>query len=234
MNHETIAPPDRPIGITDVMDVVSYAVRAIGVRLPAHVDRDDLSASGHLALVQAFERAPHAEGEGAVRAFLLRRVSGAIRDELRRSDAVGRRMRHVLRLVTEANANFEAQHGRQPTLAEVSALIGFTVSQIRGALVRQEETALVEDSDHAMSVVASSGLSPIEEVEHDERFAAVRGLLECLTNGERYVVTRNILDGIGPEEVADELGVSVSRVHKLRATAMARLRDMPAVAQLRH
>ncbi len=229
-----LSPSDlQAIAITDVMDVVASAVRTISARLPAHVDRDDLTAAGHLALVRAFERAPHSEGEGAVRAFLLRRVAGAIRDELRRADAVGRHTRHILRVVAGSTASLEAQLGRAPTVLEVAALSGLTTAQVRGAHLRAESATRVSDSDAAMTLVAAGERSPLESVEWDERLAAVRALLDVLTPGERVAVSRTVFDGLTLEDVALELGVTTGRVHQLRSNGLKRLRAQPATLQLR-
>ena len=223
----------QTVAITDVMDVVVCAVRAISARLPPHVDRDDLTAAGHLALVRAFERAPHAEGEGAVRAFLLRRVAGAIRDELRQADAVGRHTRHLLRIVAESTATLEVQLGRAPTVPEVAAFSGLTTAQVRGAQLRAETATRVSDSEAAMTLVAAGERSPLESVEWDERLAAVRALLDVLTQGERIAVSRTVFDGLTLEEVATELGVTTGRVHQLRSSGLKRLRAQSATVQLR-
>lgn len=230
------SPPSvsQPVAITDVMDVVAYAVRAISARLPAHVDRDDLTAAGHLALVRAFDRAPHHEGEGAVRAFLLRRVAGAVRDELRRADTVGRHTRHLLRVVAESTASLEAQLGRAPTVQEVSALAGLTPKQVQGAQLRAESASRVFDSETAIILVAAHERTPLESVEWDEQLAAVRALLDVLTPGERVAVARTVLDGLTLDDVAREMGVTCGRVHQLRVSGLKRLRALPASMQLRN
>jgi len=224
---------DRPVSITDVMDLVPRAVGAIAFRLPPHVDRDDLTAAGHLALVQAFDRAPLGEGEGAVRAFLLRRISGAIRDELRRADSVGRRARHILRRLAAAQPKLELSLGRPPALSELATEIGVCIKQVRNAIARAESAQRVPDGEAAMGCVASEEPTPVEMTEKSERLQAVLTLLDDLTPRERIAVVRTILEGHSVEEVAIELSVTVARVHQLRTAGLRRLRDNPKSARLR-
>lgn len=226
----TLESPPSCLTVADVLDVVPTAVSIVARRLPAWVDRDDLASAGYLALMQAFPRAPR--GEGEARAFLLRRVAGALRDELRRSDGVGRRTRHLLARVQATSRSLAQALGRDPAIAEIAAAMGEPVARIEAAFARAEDATRAPDPEAVLATVATDGPSPMIAVEASSTLQATLGLLDLLTPGERTVVARTILDGLTLDEVAVELGVTKGRASQLRVAGLKRLREHPSAARL--
>ncbi len=226
-----VIPSDtRSFEVSDLLDLVPTAVAAVGRRLPAHVDRDDLASAGYLALVQSFPRAPRVEGEA--RAFLLRRVAGALRDELRRSDGAGRRARFLVRRYRQTAEGLEVALGREPTLPEVAERMGEPPNRLAAALARAEAATAVADGETVLASLASGTTTPLEEASLSERQEQVRALLTVLTPGQRVAVTRTLLEDRTLDEVATELGVSVARAGQLRLAALKKLRGQPEVLRL--
>lgn len=220
----------RSFELTDLLDLVPTAVAAVGRRLPAHVDRDDLSSAGYLALVQAFPRAPRVEGEA--RAFLLRRVAGALRDELRRSDGAGRCARALVRRYRQVAESLEATLGREPTLFEVAERLQEPPNRLAAALSRAEAATAVADGEAVLAGLASDATTPLEDATRLERQVQVRALLAVLTPGQRVAVARTLLEDKTLDDVAKELGVTVARAGQLRLAALKKLRSQPDAARL--
>jgi RNA polymerase sigma factor for flagellar operon FliA len=225
-----LAETSRPFEITDLLDVVTSAVATVARNLPTHVDREDLAAAGYLALVQAFPGAPVDEHEA--RAYLLKRIAGALRDELRKSDQAGRRTRRLLNIIRTATAELELGLGRAPTTAELSIRVGVTPDRIREAIFRGEAAVQIWDSEAQLAVVAEPEDSPVERLATSEALSGTLTLLRLLTPNERLVVARTILGGITLEEAAAELGVTKGRAGQLRASGLNRLRSHPEASRL--
>ena len=220
----------RPLAVTDLLDVVGTAVAAVSRRLPAHVDREDLASAGYLALVQAFPNAPSVEAEA--RAYLLRRVAGALRDELRKTDGAGRRTRKLLRAMKAASSFLENRLGRAPTVAELAAALEISAASIRSALARAEASTPVSDGESALSLVVAEDSSPADEAANSENADHVLSFLEFLSANERRVIVRTVLENLTLEVVGTEMGITKARVGQLRTAALKRLRANPALAKL--
>ena len=80
-----MGPTDVDALVTEHLAVVTYQVRALMQRLPAHVHRDDLMSAGHLALVRAARSYDDSTGVPFGRWAALR-IRGALVDELRSMD----------------------------------------------------------------------------------------------------------------------------------------------------
>jgi RNA polymerase sigma factor (sigma-70 family) len=65
------------------------------------------------------------------------------------------------------------------------------------------------------------------DMELDERNGALRAALDGLPRRERLVLSRSYLEERPLREIADELGVTESRVCQLRSQGLARLRRVP-------
>ncbi|WP_404424227.1 sigma-70 family RNA polymerase sigma factor [Nibricoccus sp. IMCC34717] len=208
--------------IIDLLDVVHAAVAVVSRRLPAHVDRDDLRAAGYLALVQHFERAPMSESEA--RAFLMRRVAGALRDELRRADAVGRRTRWLAKAAFQVESAIEASTGFKPDIRVVAAQLEVSVARLEAAMQATANASAVVPSEQ-LDRVADAEPDPSQVAASHDDFARVRGYLDILTERERSVVEITILEDGTLEEAAAQLGITKGRAHQLRKAALARLRS---------
>ena len=210
--------------VEEHLDLVDEAVRRIGRRLPAHVDRDDLVGAGHVALVQA---AGHYDPDrGPFAAFAARRLSGAMLDELRRGDWATRAVRHESRRHRAGVEELSARLGRTPTRAEVASEVGLT----RTELARHE-------ADHAQGSVASleallelgtdpqgAATAPVDALLETERRTLVRRALAALPPRTCTAVTGRYFEERSMRDLADELGVSESRVSQLCTQGVATVR----------
>jgi RNA polymerase sigma factor FliA len=207
--------------VVDLLDIVHGDVAGVSRRLPAHVDRDDLRAAGYLALVQHFERAPLEEGEA--RAFLMRRVAGALRDELRRADTVGRRTRWLLKQAATVETEMQTASGIAPSLETVAKQLNVSAAKLESA------KALAENASSAVrgelvEAIADAEPDPSQiAVTHDD-YGQIREYLTNLTEKERIVVEMTILEDGTLEVAARCLKITKGRAHQLRKAALTKLR----------
>ena len=117
--------------VREHLPLVGFAVGEVIGRVPAHVRRDDLVSAGQFALFTAAKG--YDPGLGVpFAAFALRRVRGAVIDELRRTDWASRSVRRRAREAQTARDALAAQLGRVPTERETAESMGVPVAELRG------------------------------------------------------------------------------------------------------
>ena len=89
--------------VTSHMALVGHLVRETMSRLPAHVNRDDLTSAGLAALVQASRSYDEERGVPFTR-YATTRIRGAILDELRGIDWASRSVRRRAREIDETRS----------------------------------------------------------------------------------------------------------------------------------
>ena len=215
--------------VQEHLPLVGYVVAEVAHRIPSHVSRSDLVSAGMLGLAQAARSFDPTRGIAFDR-FASTRIRGALLDELRGRDWASRSVRARARSMTQASEDLTAKLGRTPTNDEVAKALDVEpdtvqklVDDVHRATVLNYESLVLEGD--AESFLAADSESPEEAMVARERRAyltdAVASLPECL----RRVVIGYFFEERSMQDLADELGVSESRVSQLRAEALLLLKD---------
>lgn len=214
--------------ITSHMPLVGHIVRETMGRVPTHVSRDDLTSAGLTALVQAAQAFDADRGVPFGR-YAATRIRGAILDELRSVDWASRSVRRRARDLDETRNALATSLGRTPTAAEVASASGLTPDEIAANtedLARAQVLSLQASQESSLDdLLPSGGPTPLEMVEHRERLQYMVHAIAELPERLRTVVQEYFLAERPMSEIADELGVSESRVSQMRAEALVLLRD---------
>jgi RNA polymerase sigma factor for flagellar operon FliA len=227
--------PDFEALIEQHLPLVRHIVFQVSVRFPRHVDRDELARAGVLGLVQAAHRYDATKGVPFSR-YAAQRIRGAILDGVRSGDWAPRSLRRSAREVEVATGRLANDLGRSPNSAETAAALGMTVqglSDVKEQLARSVVLTLdmavadtdVDDEVTLVDTVADLSAAADEELETRELHAYVRDAVAVLPERLRVVIEGYFFGGRTSEEVAQELGVSISRVSQLRSDALEMLRD---------
>jgi RNA polymerase sigma factor for flagellar operon FliA len=224
---ERAATEDRLV--REHLPLVQYVVSEIAHRVPGHVSRSDLVSAGMLGLAQAARSFDPDRGIAFDR-FASTRIRGALLDELRGRDWASRSVRSRARGLQSAHEDLTNKLGRAPTPEEVARALDVPldtvhklVEDVHRATVLNYDS-LVVDGD-AESFLASDGGSPEDAMLDRERKAYLVDAIQALPERLRHVVVEYFFEERSMQEIADELGVSESRVSQLRAEALALLRD---------
>jgi len=126
--------------------LIRYIVNRIAVRLPSHIDLDDLHNTGVIGLMDAIEKYDP-EKNCKFKTYAEFRIKGAILDQLRSLDWVPRSVRQKSRRLERAYGEVEQRLGRQASEEEVADSLGLQIdkfhelmNQVRGiSLVNLEE-----------------------------------------------------------------------------------------------
>ena len=210
------------------LPLVGYAVNDLCRRLPTHVSRDDLVSAGMAALAMAARSFEEGRGVPFSR-YASRRISGALLDELRDHDWASRSVRRRARDQHDAADQLTARLGRNATPQELAVKLGVTVDELEANQRDVHRSVVlsfqaVVDTNGVDSVLPSHEPTPDQILLDRERQAYLRDAVELLPERLRAVVVGVFFDERPMQELADELGVTESRISQMRSEALALLK----------
>lgn len=214
--------------VTAHMPLVGHIVREIMSRIPAHVSRDDLASAGLVALVQAAKSFDPSRGVTFAR-YAATRVRGATLDELRSIDWASRSVRRRARELEDTRNKLAADLGRTPTDAEIASVLGMSVEEIAANNVDVSRAAVMSLQGFGETpiddLLPSRAPGPEQMLEQRERVGYLVDAVAELPKRLRTVVEDYFFCERPMAEIADELGVTESRVSQMRAEALVLLKD---------
>ena len=209
------------------LPLVRQVVGRLSINLPSHVCREDLYAAGCAGLVAAVDRfEPGREARFSTYAAI--RIRGAVLDDLRAHDFLGRGVRERVRRLEKAAAEFR-QDGKDPDPEQMAAAAGLTMDEYWEA-----ELSAMASRRVSLAGVAEEGRDSLEEKLADPRQPApesslefsetVQTVMNLLTPREKQLVVLYYDQGLTLKEVGMVMGVSESRVSQLHTEMTLRLR----------
>lgn len=222
--------------IEEALPLVKHVMFQVSVRFPRHVDRDELVRAGVLGLVQAAHRYDAGKGV-AFKHFAAQRIRGAILDAVRSTDWAPRSVRRAGRTIETASDKLANDLGRMPTTVELAAELGMTPAAL-AELQRQSARSVVLGLEMVVSDVEgdddevllkgtlhdpSRGLD--EELVDRELHAYLHDAVDVLPERHRLIIRGYFFEGRSSEDLAAEMGVTVSRISQLRTEAFGLIRE---------
>jgi RNA polymerase sigma factor FliA len=216
--------------------LVKYVAGRIGAGLPSSVDQGDFVSYGIFGLIDAIEKFDP-ERATKFEPYAIRRIRGAIIDELRALDWIPRSVRAKARVVERAYAELESILRRHPTDRELAAHLGISHHELHGIFSQLSMVNVLALDELLTSTIDRSGgvslgetiedtaavdpVAAFEMIEMRERLSQAIG---ALPEREQTVVTLYYFEGLTLAEIGQVLGVSESRVCQIHARAVIQLR----------
>jgi len=215
--------------VREHLPLVQYVVSEVAHRVPSHVSRSDLVSAGMLGLAQA-ARSYDPERGIAFDRFASTRIRGALLDELRGRDWASRSVRARARGLQAAHEELTNKLGRTPSPTEVAEMLDVPtdtvhklVDDVHRATVLNYDSLVLEGD--AESFIANDDAGPEDTILDRERKAYLMDAVHALPERLQRVVIGYFFEERSMQELADELGVSESRISQLRAEALLWLKD---------
>jgi RNA polymerase sigma factor for flagellar operon FliA len=216
--------------------LIRYIVNRIAVRLPSHIDLDDLHNTGVIGLMDAIEKYDP-DKNCKFKTYAEFRIKGAILDQLRSLDWVPRSVRQKSRRLERAYGEVEQRLGRSASDDEVADSLGLQIdkfhellNQVRGiSLVNLEEIRGTNSDGDRTGTYADI----IEDVNSENPFAslklaemkqAIAQTIGALPEKERLVISLYYYEDLNMKEIGGILGITESRVCQIHTKAVLRLR----------
>ena len=201
-------------------------------------DVDDLVSCGLVALLRAIDSFDSGKG-ASFDSYAWTRVSGAIVDELRRSDWAPRSLRRQERRIVSARAALEQRTGRAPTTVELAREVGVSAAELERRLYALEVAASVSldapvrrSSGDGSCVVDVGSTLLAGSDSRDPEYAALardrtrvmREAIRLLSEQEQTVLSLVYVEGLTGAETARVIGVTESRVSQVLSGVRRKLR----------
>ena len=211
------------------LPLVHYAVAEVAAKIPRHVSRDDLISAGMAGLAQAARNFDAERGINFDR-YASTRIRGALLDELRSCDWASRSVRSRARQVSTAVEDLQTKYGRTPTTEEIAnhlnmeaAAVEAVTEDVHRAVVLNYDSMVVDGG--AEEILPADQRSPDAIILERERQSYLHDSIDALPDRLKVVVEGYFFEERPMKELADELGVTESRVSQMRAEALELLKE---------
>ena len=236
--EEYLGAPDADGAIGALVDawmpLVYSVLKRITIRLPSHVQVEDLLQSAIIGLCSAIERF---DIERGIRfsAFACPRIRGAVLDELRRNDHMPRSARTQLKQVQESIQQWSSQHGRTPDVTELDEIAGTESGEVASLLDRahpwlslDQEVAIGNDGQAMQlrdTIADPQSTRPDNDAEKEDIHRNFRVAFRDLSAREQKILHLYYFEELNLKEIGALYAVSEARVCQIHALAMVKLRS---------
>jgi RNA polymerase sigma factor for flagellar operon FliA len=216
------------------LGLIPALTASIAARYPRHADREELAQAAALGLVEAAIRFDPQRGVPFDR-WASSRVRGAVIDAVRAIDFAPRSVRANSRHINNAAERLTQQLARTPTTKELAAALKMSVRDLDDHWARCHAGVVLsldaptDAGDGTSSGLADvlaepDGMTPDAAFDEAESVALVRAAVRLLPERLRTVIAGYFVDGRTSLELAEQLGVTESRIAQMRAEGLAMMR----------
>jgi len=219
--------------VENYFSLVQAIAKKIKRRLPAHVDVDDLVQTGVIGLLEASSRY---DASRAVdfSTYANSRITGAILDELRKSDTCSRHDRRKAREAENAKLNLRANIGTEPSREEVAKAVGVGLAEYERILQRLESNKQAssycnEEEQNTTDEIAqlpSKDESPYDTFSRKQDYKLLKDRINQLKPRHREVLQLYYFKEMGLKQIGEKLGVGEARICQIHKQALSELRRM--------
>ncbi len=214
--------------------LISYIVNRIALRLPSHIDAEDLKSVGVIGLMDAANKFDPAKGN-KFSTYAEHRIKGAILDELRSMDWVSRGTRRKTRKLEQAYREVEQTLGRSANSEEIANFLDIAADEFNALRDKAEATSILSlnkqghaDDEHGGTLVDivenHKSENPFVAVSQAQTASRIAEAVKLLPERERLTVSLYYYEDLSLKEVGSILGVSESRVCQIHTKATKSLR----------
>ncbi len=224
---------ERNALVMEELPQVYFIAARIHERLPASVQIEDLVSAGVLGLIEAY-RNFDASRNAQFKTFARFRIRGAILDSLRLLDWGSRGMRRKAREIADTAAQLEAGLGRKPEKEEIAAEMKISLDQLETAMTQLDslqivgqQASLSNESGELQDLIEtapSREASPFDLYVKGEQKRQLTAAIAALNEREQLVLSLYYKEELTMKEVAQVVGIALSRVSQIHTAALGKLR----------
>ena len=234
--EQKLNPKVRGKIINEFAPLIKYIASRIAIRLPPHIDLNDLINAGVIGLIDAIEKFD-AGKQIKFKTYAEFRIRGAILDELRSMDWVPRSVRQKARKVEDAYARLEYSLGRPASDDEVAREMNIDMDTFHRLLYETASVSLLslddlgeDDSDASKRnllefIIQDDKDWPSHKIRYAEVSTMVAKAIQSLPEKERMVISLYYYDELTMKEIGHVLKFTESRVSQIHTKAILRLRS---------
>jgi RNA polymerase sigma factor for flagellar operon FliA len=214
---------------------VYYIAQRIRERLPQHVELEDLVSAGVIGLLEANRSFDHTRN-AQFKTFAKFRIRGAILDSLREIDSGSRLLRRRGREIAEATSRLESRLGHHPADTEIAEEMQIDLEHLRRIMAQidslhigSQQVAATGGGDETIDVIESApdldDPNPFDLCLEGEMKSHLAEAIGKLTEREQLILSLYYREELTMKEIAQVVGVALSRVSQIRQAAVIKLRE---------
>ena len=215
--------------------MIKYVANRIAMRLPPHIEVDDLISVGVLGLMDAITKYDSSRG-AKFKTYAEFRVRGAILDELRSLDWVPRSIRQKASAVEKVVRSLESKLRRLPEDEEVAKEMDMSLDQFYRTLDETksvpvfslEDLGIAKESGEQQSLLdclaGKADADPQTQIRLIELKEIIAKAIDTLPEKERLMVSLYYYEELTMKEIGAVLDITESRVSQIHSKAVLHLR----------
>lgn len=215
------------------MPLVESVLRKIVIRIPSHIQVDDLFQSASLGLFESIERFDPDYGV-SFEGYAYYRIRGAITDELRHSDHLSRTVRAKVNRIEKAIQKLTDENGRPPDEKELADLLKMSQSEIALTMERAQyllsldQVVMLDKGGKEVflrDILADSKfLTPDIAAEREDIRRFLRMAFRQLSQREQKILYLYYFEDLRLSEIAALFDVTEARISQIHALSMIKLK----------
>ena len=221
--------------ISKYSPMIKYVANRIAMRLPPHVEVDDLISVGVLGLMDAISKYDPTRG-AKFKTYAEFRVRGAILDELRSMDWVPRSIRQKASNVDAVVKKLEGKLRRKPEDEEVAQEMEISLDQFYVTLNETksmpvfslEDLGIAKETGEQQSLLdclaGKADADPQTQIRLTELKEIIAKAIDTLPEKERLMVSLYYYEELTMKEIGAVLDITESRVSQIHSKAVYHLR----------
>ena len=215
--------------------MIKYVANRIAMRLPPHIEVDDLISVGVLGLMDAISKYDSSRG-AKFKTYAEFRVRGAILDELRALDWVPRSIRQKASAVEKVVRSLESKLNRLPEDDEVAKEMDMSLDQFYRTIDETksvpvfslEDLGIAKESGEQQSLLdclaGKADADPQTQIRLVELKEIIAKAIDTLPEKERLMVSLYYYEELTMKEIGAVLEITESRVSQIHSKAVLHLR----------
>ena len=230
-----ICPENTEQIVKEYSPMIKYVANRIALRLPPHIEVDDLISVGAIGLMDAIEKYDPSRG-AKFKTYAEFRVRGSILDELRSLDWVPRSVRQKASNLDAVSSKLQSKLGRLPEDEEIAKEMGVTLEEFfktlnetrNMPLLSLEDLGIARDSGDKQSLLDTlegrSDVDPQTQMRLTELKNLIAAAIDSLPEKERLMVSLYYYEELTMKDIGEVLGITESRISQIHSKAVYRLR----------
>lgn len=225
---------DRDALIKEYAHLVKIIAYRLAIRLPSHIDINDLINVGIIGLIDSIDAFEPARGV-KMETYLSFRIKGAMLDELRSMDWLPRSIREKSKQLERGYAELESKLGRMPTDEEMAELFDMNEEDFQvllrkvscAGVISLEDMGLNKNGDdvNIMECLADPNCEdPVRFLHLQDVRSKIAKAVDELPEKEKVVLSLYYYEELNLKEIGKAMNLTESRVCQLHAQAIHRLK----------
>ncbi|MEN2994881.1 MAG: FliA/WhiG family RNA polymerase sigma factor [Thermodesulfovibrio sp.] len=196
------------------------------------LELDDLISAGIKGLLEALNKYNPSLNVPLV-SFIDYRIRGAILDEIRSVDAFSKEFRKKIEDVKKTYKNLK-QSGKDPTDEELASSLNITVDELHQVyqsikasdVISLDSFVTGKDGDQMnLMEVISDEKNIFDDIRLKEIREKLSSAIEKLSEIEKLIISLYYYEELNMKEIAQLLGISLSRVSQIHGKALLKLKS---------